>query len=194
MTISVSRKVIVPILTLLLGFAVGVTGTLPGYAEDPLPVVQGEILKVCINLKTGVIRVSNKCDTKTERKTVLGGVGAQGPQGVKGDAGATGPQGVKGDVGATGLQGRQGERGVTGATGATGTISGLNTRLIRFYSPADWSSGCPTDPWYFTKKVVASSTLTTSDSYVSGQWLRSITGIKSTTTDLNPCQLIVYVP
>ena len=168
MTITISRRIIVPLLTLLLGFTLGFTGVLPGYAEDPSPVAQGEILKVCINLKNGAIRVSNKCDTKTERKTVLGGVGGQGPQGVKGD---------------------------TGVTGAAGSVSGLNTSLIRFYSPAENSNGCPMDSWYFTKRVVESSELITTESYVFGQgFLRSVTGLRSRTTNLNPCQIIVYTP
>ena len=81
MTITISKKVLIPIFTLVTGFVLGVNGTLPSNAETP--VVQGEILKVCINLKTGVIRVSNKCDSKTERKSVLGGVGAQGAKGEK---------------------------------------------------------------------------------------------------------------
>ena len=119
MTITISKKVITPLITLLIGFVFGITGTLPSNAEDPTPVVQGEILKVCINLKNGVIRVANKCDTKTERKTILGGVGAQGPKGDKGDTGATG---------ATGAQGPQGERGLTGATGS---MSGLRTQTIK---------------------------------------------------------------
>ena len=126
MTITISKKVITPLLTLLIGFALGVTGTLPSNAEDPAPVVQGEILKVCINLKTGVIRVANKCDTKTERKTILGGVGAQGAKGDKGDTGATGAtgaigaQGPQGSIGATGPQGERGLIGATGAIGAQG--------------------------------------------------------------------------
>ncbi len=120
MTITISKRVITPLLTLLIGFALGVTGTLPSNAEDPAPVVQGEILKVCINLKTGVIRVANKCDTKTERKTILGGVGAQGAKGDKGDTGATGAIGAQGPQGSIGATGPQGERGLTGATGATG--------------------------------------------------------------------------
>jgi hypothetical protein len=146
MTITISKKVITPLITLLIGFVFGITGTLPSNAEDPTPVVQGEILKVCINLKNGVIRVANKCDTKTERKTILGGVGAQGPKGDKGDTGATGAtgaQGPQGERGLTGATGAQGERGLTGATGAqgpqgergltgaTGSMSGLRTQTIK---------------------------------------------------------------
>jgi hypothetical protein len=103
----------------------GVAGTVPSNAEDPVPVVQGELLKVCINLKSGVIRVSSKCDTKTERKTVLGGAGAQGTKGDRGETGAIGPTGATGAVGLTGVigpQGPQGERGVTGQTGPTGPV------------------------------------------------------------------------
>ena len=161
MTITISKKVLVPIFTLLFGFSLGVTGTLPSNAVDPAPVVQGEILKVCINLKSGVIRVSSKCDTKTERKTVLGGTGAQGAKGetgaigatgttgetgAKGDTGSQGPAGTNGINGATGATGAQGERGLSGPQGATGAkgndgatgatgpsgVSGLRTVKIDF--------------------------------------------------------------
>lgn len=148
MTFTISKKHIIPVLTLLIGFVLGMGGTLPSSAEEtPAPVlVQGEILKVCINLKTGVIRVSNKCDTKTERKTVLGGAGAQGAKGDKGDTGVTGNtgatgltgvtgpqglQGIQGERGVTGLTGVQGPQGFTGATGATGSLTNLRTRSIK---------------------------------------------------------------
>ena len=145
MTITISKKVFLPIFTLVIGFVLGINGTSPSSAETT--VAQGEILKVCINLKTGAIRVSAKCDTKTERKTVLGGVGAQGPTGEKGDSGAVGPTGPTGPQGERGLAGPQGERGLTGltgaqgaqgytgATGATGSISSLRTKSLAVWTP-----------------------------------------------------------
>ena len=66
-------------------------------------VAQGEVLTVCINKKTGAIKVAKKCP-KGERKTTLGGVGPQGLQGEKGDTGDTGAVGATGDIGATGPQ------------------------------------------------------------------------------------------
>lgn len=126
---------------LIIGFLFG-SGIQPLHAEDPVPT--GEILSVCINKKSGAIRVANKCTT-AERKTVLGGVGARGEKGDKGDTGATGIAGEKGATGATGAmgpqgpQGPQGERGLTGATGAqgpqgftgaTGSVASLRTRSI----------------------------------------------------------------
>jgi hypothetical protein len=110
---------------LIVGFVFG-SGLSPLHAEDP--VAKGEILNVCINKKSGALRVASKCTT-AERKTVLGGVGARGEKGDKGDIGATGlmgetgavgPQGVQGPAGTNGVNGAQGERGLTGATGATG--------------------------------------------------------------------------
>ncbi len=136
---------------LIVGFVFG-SGVTPLHAEDPVPT--GEILNVCINKKTGALRVANKCTT-AERKTVLGGVGARGEKGDKGDTGATGltgetgavgpqgPAGTNGINGAQGERGPQGERGLTGATGAqgpqgftgaTGTVSGLSTRRLDFLS------------------------------------------------------------
>ena len=80
--------------TLVIGLILGV-GITPLHAEDPIAAT-GEILKVCIDSKTGVIRAASKC-TKTERKTILGGVGA------KGDKGDTGEVGIKGEIGAVGV-------------------------------------------------------------------------------------------
>lgn len=146
---------------LIVGFIFG-SGLTPLHAEDPVPA--GEILNVCINKKTGALRVANKCTT-AERKTVLGGVGARGEKGDKGDTGATGltgetgavgPQGVQGPVGTNGLNGAQGERGLTGAsgaqgpqgftgaTGATGSIGSLRTRSISFLQPGGFSGFCST--------------------------------------------------
>jgi hypothetical protein len=132
----------------------GASGIASSQAEEvtPAPVVQGEIIKVCINLKSGAIRAASKCDSKTERKTVIGGVGARGavgPQGEKGETGAQGSQGVKGDTGSQGIQGAQGlqgERGIqglqglTGQTGAAGSVAGLRTKEITFMTRS--SSGC----------------------------------------------------
>jgi hypothetical protein len=147
------RQITQLVAVLVVGFMLG-SGMSPLHAEDP---VVGEVLTVCINKKTGVLRVANKCTT-AERKTVLGGVGARGEKGEKGDTGATGaqgdtgatgaqgaagtngingapgergPQGERGLTGATGLQGPQ---GFTGATGAQGTMSGLSTRRLDFLS------------------------------------------------------------
>ena len=132
---------------LIVGFIFG-SGLTPLHAEDPVPA--GEILNVCINKKTGALRVANKCTT-TERKTVLGGVGARGEKGDKGETGATGltgetgavgPQGAQGPAGTNGVNGAQGERGLTGATGpqgpqgftgatgATGSVASLRTKSI----------------------------------------------------------------
>ena len=205
MTITISKKVFTPILTLVIGFVLGITGTVPSNAEDPVPVVQGEILKVCINLKTGVIRVSSKCDTKTERKTVLGGTGAQGAKGDKGDTGATGatgetgakgdtgtqgPAGTNGINGATGATGPQGEKGATGlqgpqgftgATGANGSITGLRTQSIDFLSAS--SFGCP---GFGTGKTVVTDISVNTSSF-SGK-----TTLTPYTTKLYGCSLTVY--
>jgi hypothetical protein len=126
----------------LLGSAMTLSLNTASVAEET---VQGEVLPVCINKKTGVVKVSIKC-TKDERKTTLGGVGPQGPQGERGETGATGPVGatgatgpqgpigLTGATGATGAQGPQGERGFTGATGATGFVSGLRTQTIEVWT------------------------------------------------------------
>ena len=133
-------ELVVGLLAGFVGAAIGISLNTVSVAEE---VTQGEVLTVCINKKTGAIKVSTKC-TKDERKTTLGGVGPQGVQGEKGekgdkgDTGATGATGAQGATGATGLtgatgaQGPQGERGFTGPQGPAGTVSGLSTTRISF--------------------------------------------------------------
>jgi len=149
---------------LVIGLLLG-SGISPLNAADPVTTT-GEILKVCINTKTGVIRVANKC-TSAERKTVLGGVsakgdkgdvgekgatgdtgitgatGAQGPAGTNGINGLTGATGPQGEKGATGATGAQGPQGFTGATGATGSMSGLKRETIYYYEGkfGSWCTG-----------------------------------------------------
>jgi hypothetical protein len=148
--------------SLFAGWLLGASGIASSQADEvtPAPVVQGEIIKVCINLKSGAIRAASKCDSKTERKTVIGGVGARGavgPQGEKGETGAQGIQGVKGDTGSQGIQGAQGaqgERGIqglqglTGQTGAAGSLTGLRTKEISVMSQNTFSSTCNDSPFY----------------------------------------------
>ena len=140
------------IAVLVIGFLFG-SGIAPLNAADPVA-SGGEILKVCINTKTGIIRVANKC-TSAERKTVLGGVGATGE---KGDTGATGATGAVGPQGVQGIQGKAGDKGATGATGpqgftgamglqgpqgltgAPGTVASLRTKSITVWDQSFGSS------------------------------------------------------
>lgn len=185
------RELVVGLLAGLVGSVMGMSVNTASVAEE---VVQGEVLTVCINKKTGAIKVANKC-SKEERKTTLGGVGPQGPQGEKGDkgdagavgatgaTGATGPQGATGATGltgATGAQGPQGERGFTGATGATGSLSGLRRTNITFLT-SDF--GCP---------GYASSVTYVSD--VSYNRYSSYTPIDVRTRTLRGCSTDVYIP
>lgn len=147
------RELIFGLLAGFVGSAIGISANTASVAEE---VAQGEVLTVCINNKTGAIKVAKKC-SKEERKTTLGGVGPQGAPGEKGDkgdtgavgatgaTGATGPQGATGATGltgATGAQGPQGERGFTGATGATGQVTGLRTRSITVWEQSYFGSSC----------------------------------------------------
>ena len=178
---------------LVIGFLFG-TGITPLHAEDPVTST-GEVLKVCIDTKTGVIRVATKC-TKTERKTVLGGVGAKGDKGDTGAVGETGETGATGEVGAigatgltgatgavgatglTGATGATGSQGFTGATGATGSLSGLSTRRI------DYLSG----PYSLCNH------LGTSASVVSGVSVGYSGNLSVSKTTLQGCSFTVYVP
>ena len=175
---------------LAIGFLLG-SGISPLNAADPVSTT-GEILKVCINTKTGAIRVASKCTT-AERKTVLGGVGATGEKGdtgaigEKGDTGAQGPAGTNGNNGATGATGPQGEKGLTGAqgsqgftgaTGATGSISSLSTRRIDYLSgPYSLCNG-----------------LGTSASVVGGVSVGFSGSLSVSKTTLQGCSVTVYAP
>ena len=186
------------IAVLIIGFVFG-SGVTPLHAENPVPT--GEILNVCINKKTGALRVANKCTT-AERKTVLGGIGARGEKGDKGDTGATGstgetgatgaqgpagtngmngaqgPQGERGLTGATGLQGPQ---GFTGATGATGSVAGMSTRSLNFLSNS--FIGCP--GFGTSVSVVTDVSLST---------FLGTTRLYPTSTTLRGCSVTVYTP
>jgi hypothetical protein len=175
-------------LALVVGFGIGST-TGPANAEDAPAAAaapQGDLLKVCIDKKTGDIRAVSKCKP-TEKAYVLGGPGPQGPKGDKGDTGAQGEQGIqgiKGDTGVQGIQGIQGERGLqgergfTGLTGATGTVSGLSTRRIDFLSgPYSLCNG-----------------LGTSASVVGGVSVGFNGSLSVSKTTLQGCSLTVYAP
>jgi len=189
---ELSRLVTVLVIGFLFGF-----GITPLHAEDPVA-VPGEILKVCINTKTGAIRVANKCTT-AERKTILGGVGAKGDKGdtgekgITGDTGTTGavglqgavgPQGVQGDRGAIGSTGAQGAQGFTGATGATGSVSGLRTQTIRFLrEPYSIGGG-----FCFGGFSVVTGVSSYYDSW------NKTTSVTSTKSSIDSCSMTVYAP
>lgn len=138
--------------SLLIGFLIGTSSLGSASAEESAVAIsapQGDLLKVCIDKKSGAIRAASKCKN-TEKAYSLGGPGAQGPkgdEGPKGDQGIQGIQGIKGDTGSQGIQGvqgergSQGERGFVGATGATGSVSGLRTRSITVWDQS-YSSFC----------------------------------------------------
>ena len=140
----------IALVSLASGFFLG-TSTLGSATADDTTVAtvpQGDVLKVCIEKKTGVIRAASTCK-KSERSYVLGGPGPQGTQGVKGDVGSTGPQGTQGQAGPqgiqgikgdTGLTGLQGIQGFTGLTGPAGTVSGLRTKSITVWEQSYLSS------------------------------------------------------
>ena len=73
------REIAVALLAGFVGSVIGMSVNTASVAEE---VAQGEVLTVCINKKTGAIKVAKKCP-KGERKTTLGGVGPQGVQGEK---------------------------------------------------------------------------------------------------------------
>ena len=184
----------IAVLSLVIGIGIGTSVNGPARAEETATVSaapQGDLLKVCIDKKTGVMRAASKCKP-TERLYVLGGPGPKGAQGEKGDVGATGPQGIqglKGDQGIQGIQGLVGERGVqgqqgfTGATGATGSVSGLRTENIDFLSGS--SFGCP---GYGTSKTVVTDVSISTSTFLGQTRVTPSTN----TTRLYGCSLTVY--
>ena len=183
---------IIAIGSLLIGFVIGASSLGSASAEETATATaapQGDLLKVCIDKKSGTIRASGNCKS-TERAYVLGGPGPRGPQGLQGQTGLTGPQGPKGDTGSQGEQGIQGVKGdqglqglqgFTGATGATGSVSGLRVTSIDFLSASSY--GCP---GYGTGKTVVTDVSVYTSSF-SGK-----TTITPTTSKLYGCSLSVY--
>lgn len=78
--------------------------------------------KVCVNKKTGVIRLASvkKC-TGSERSLTFGAEGPVGPQG---------PQGLPGLQGPTGAQGPQGAAGLPGAAGSSAVTDPIRTKTV----------------------------------------------------------------
>ena len=138
MTKNESTKIAIALITGILVGSFGLGSATADETPSPTPsavaIPQGEILSVCIDKKTGIIRAASTCK-KTERSTTLGGAGPRGEKGDKGDTGATGLQGLQGTPGTNGIDGR------TGATGATGSVSGLRTRSITVWEQS-FSSSC----------------------------------------------------
>lgn len=199
----VKKDVLIALVAGFMGSVIGIGMNTASIAEE---VVQGEVLTVCINKKSGAIKVASKC-TKEERKTTLGGVGPQGPRGEQGDkgetgavgaTGATGPQGATGATGPAGPQGPQGpqgERGFTGATGATGTLTGLRSTTIKFLSPYYFGwEGCPRGFLSNDREVLVSASLSTSRVYSGGQFQTVISGLNTQKETLYQCQITVYGP
>jgi hypothetical protein len=82
----------------------------------------GSSINACVDKKTGVVRIVNKCKTTETAMTwnQTGVAGPKGETGPKGDTGNTGPQGITGPAGPQGVQGPVGLQGVQGPTGAQG--------------------------------------------------------------------------
>jgi hypothetical protein len=188
------RELVVALLAGFVGSVIGMSVNTASVAEE---VAQGEVLTVCIDKKTGAIKVANKC-SKQERKTTLGGVGPQGAQGEKGDkgdtgavgatgaTGATGTQGatgLTGLTGATGAQGPQGERGFTGATGATGQVTGLRTRSIQVWEQSFFGS-CSS--FFGFSALNGNTSLSTS--------FGGTISLNKSCSTLNPSTVTVYAP
>ena len=138
MTKNESTKIAIALFSGILigsfGLGTATADETPSPTPSAVAVPQGEVLSVCIDKKTGIVRAASTCK-KTERSTTLGGSGPRGEKGDKGDTGVTGLQGLQGAPGTNGIDGR------TGATGATGTVSGLRTRSITVWEQS-FSSSC----------------------------------------------------
>jgi len=121
----------------LLAFALGV---MAGTMLQPAAATS-ESITGCINKKTGVLRITQKCSAGERRlewnvqgpqgpsggptgdKGSEGDKGPTGNKGPLGDKGPTGDKGPLGDRGPTGLQGPIGPQGPAGASVSTGTVT-----------------------------------------------------------------------
>lgn len=105
------------------GVAAGaLTGIGAGYAADPAPT---GVIVVCLDTKTGTVRVILPAGVCTSRETRLawnftGPAGATGATGATGPTGPPGPSGAPGPPGANGTNGAVGPTGPAGADGAPG--------------------------------------------------------------------------
>lgn len=179
----------IALVSLVSGFFLG-TSTIGSATADETTVAaipQGDLLKVCIDKKSGAMRAANKCKT-TERAYALGGPGPRGPEGVKGDTGAIGSQGIQGTKGDTGIQGIQGIQGLTGIqgiqgltglTGATGTVSGLSRKSIEYVT-----AGTSCYPSYL---LLTAASLKLS-------WAGVLEGLNTSTKSFSSCTMSVYAP
>jgi hypothetical protein len=153
MTKNESTKVSIALFTGILigslGFGIATAEETPSSTPtSSIETVQGEVISVCIDKKTGVMRASNACK-KTERSTVLGGAGPKGEVGPKGDLGPAGIQGIKGDIGSIGIQGLQGLlgpiglQGIAGPTGPAGSLPALRTIKLDYLTGYyyNWCNG-----------------------------------------------------
>ena len=149
----------------------------------------GEMIKVCINKKSGAIRAASKCNS-SERSSSLGGPGPQGPKGDVGSVGPiglvgpAGPIGPRGDLGPTGMQGIQGVAGPTGMTGATGSVSGLRTKSITTMSTG-FGSYCSSFSIGGASLLNGNSSISVSGSYVT---------LNKNCTNLTESSVTVYAP
>lgn len=82
---------------------------------------------LCVNKKTGALRLPKPKCAKTESTFNLGSAGMDGPAGAQGLAGSPGPAGPRG---ATGLQGPAGSQGATGLQGPAGDFSAAGIHLM----------------------------------------------------------------
>ena len=153
----------------LIGYLLGVTSGGAASAQDSATVTSnsaGDILRVCIDKKSGNMRVASPCKS-TERPYVLGGPGPKGDQGIQG------------------IQGERGLQGERGPIGLTGTVNGLNVQSITVWEKSlGMGTSCYRIPGVFTALD--------SDTDVSS--ILSYKGLSKTCTSLKSSSIKVYVP
>lgn len=129
------RSLVCLIVGLLLGGVVGGGVSLVAAST-------GDVVTLCANKKTGVIRYlkSSKCGRSETRLDVnqSGQIGATGVAGPRGEVGPTGAAGAKGDTGAQGPKGDVGPRGEPGPAGST-SPTGFTARSV---CGADGATSC----------------------------------------------------
>jgi len=87
----------------------------------------GTTAEVCVNAKSGNVRVADECRNSEYPLTIQG---EQGPEGPEGQVGLTGPEGPEGQVGPEGRVGPEGQVGLTGPVGPEGPEGPAGTSAL----------------------------------------------------------------
>ena len=164
-----------------------VAGFIAGNSTNDVRVVSAAVppptpttVNICVEIKTGALRLppNGKCQ-KGKEKLAPFSLGPVGPAGPVGPVGPVGPIGPIGPIGPVGPVGPLGPVGPIGLMGPTGSVSGLRSKTISYYTGS--FGGCS----LFGKKVVTDVSYSSYNTY---------SPLSVYTDTLSCSQATVYVP